>query len=74
MSATILALSARPTSWRSIIAGAVFVVVWVPMLAGTPSGEGADSGTSQCVVCHTDAAKLKALIPPDPPPSEEGEG
>jgi hypothetical protein len=42
---------------------------------------GADVATSaaaqadnQCVVCHTDAAKLKALTPPDPPPSEEGEG
>ena len=34
----------------------------------------ADQVASQCVVCHTDAAKLKALTPPDPPPSEEGEG
>jgi hypothetical protein len=29
---------------------------------------------SQCVVCHTDAAKLKALTPPDPPAAETGEG
>lgn len=28
----------------------------------------------QCVACHTDAAELKALTPPDPPPSEAGEG
>jgi hypothetical protein len=27
-----------------------------------------------CVACHTDAAKLKALTPPDPPPAEAGEG
>ncbi len=29
---------------------------------------------SQCVACHTDAAKLKALTPPDPPAAETGEG
>ncbi len=29
---------------------------------------------SQCVACHTDAGKLQALTPPDPPASEEGEG
>jgi hypothetical protein len=29
---------------------------------------------NQCVACHTDAAKLKALTPPDPAPTEEGEG
>lgn len=29
---------------------------------------------SQCVVCHLDAAKLKALTPPDPPAGEAGEG
>jgi len=35
----------------------------------------AESATpSQCVVCHTDAAKLKALTPPDPPAAETGEG
>jgi hypothetical protein len=32
------------------------------------------SSADQCVACHTDAAKLKALTPPDPPPSEAGEG
>jgi len=35
----------------------------------------AESATpSQCVACHTDAAKLKALTPPDPPAAETGEG
>ncbi len=29
---------------------------------------------NQCVACHTDAAKLKALTPPDPPAVETGEG
>ena len=29
---------------------------------------------SQCVACHTDAGKLQALTPPDPPSAEEGEG
>jgi hypothetical protein len=32
---------------------------------------GADS---QCVACHMDRARLKALTPPDPEPSETGEG
>jgi hypothetical protein len=45
------------------------------LLAGTRPMSAAEQGASdQCVACHTDAAKLKALTPPDPPPSEEGEG
>jgi hypothetical protein len=32
---------------------------------------GADN---QCVACHMDGAKLKALTPADPEPSETGEG
>jgi hypothetical protein len=43
-------------------------------LDAAPSVWAASSGTSECVACHTDAAKLKALTPPDPPPTEEGEG
>ena len=35
---------------------------------------GAAAQESSCVACHTDAATLKALTPPDPPPSETGEG
>ena len=45
------------------------------VLAGAPSMQAAESGvSSQCVTCHTDAAKLKALTPPDPPSTEEGDG
>jgi mono/diheme cytochrome c family protein len=66
-----LALTARG---RSAVALAAFIVAWVPVLAGVLPAEGAGPGTSQCVACHTDPAKLKALTPPDPPPSEEGEG
>jgi len=29
---------------------------------------------SACVACHTDAARLEALTPPDPPAAEQGEG
>ena len=29
---------------------------------------------SQCVVCHEDEPRLKALTPPDPPMTAEGEG
>jgi hypothetical protein len=44
-------------------------------LPGGPMMRGAESATpSQCVACHTDAAKLKALTPPDPPAAETGEG
>lgn len=41
---------------------------------GIGSTPAADSAPSQCVACHTDAAKLKLLTPPDPPSTEEGEG
>lgn len=44
------------------------------VLGGIGSTPAADSAPSQCVACHTDAAKLKLLTPPDPPPTEEGEG
>jgi mono/diheme cytochrome c family protein len=45
----------------------------VILLSSPTATEGADL-PSQCVSCHTDAAKLKALTPPDPPATEEGEG
>jgi hypothetical protein len=38
------------------------------------TGTAESASTDQCVACHTDAAKLKTLTPPDPPVSEEGEG
>ncbi len=45
------------------------------LLAGTrPMGAGEPGVSNQCVACHTDAAKLKVLTPPDPPVSEAGEG
>jgi hypothetical protein len=34
----------------------------------------AAAADSQCVACHMDRARLKALTPPDPEPSETGEG
>ena len=44
-------------------------------LPGILTLKSAESATpSQCVACHTDAAKLKALTPPDPPAAETGEG
>jgi hypothetical protein len=45
----------------------------LPLSFPAPLGA-ADQTPSQCVACHTDAAKLKALTPPDPAPAEEGEG
>jgi mono/diheme cytochrome c family protein len=68
-----LRLSLR-IGWLFGMATGTLVLACLPLLAGPLTGEAADTGTSQCVVCHTDAAKLKALTPPDPPPSEEGEG
>lgn len=43
---------------------------------GTPpaSGAAAPAAPDACMACHTDAAKLKTLAPPDPPPTEAGEG
>jgi hypothetical protein len=50
------------------------VLLLFGVLVGTSALEAAAAQTSQCVACHTDAAKLKALTPPDPPSEEEGEG
>ncbi len=52
----------------------ILVFAGILVLGGIGSINAADSAPSQCVVCHTDAAKLKPLTPPDPPPTEEGEG
>ena len=59
--------------WVSILA----LLGLVPILLMPDAGLAAatESGTSnQCVACHTDGAKLKALTPPDPPLTEAGEG
>jgi len=54
----------------------VFLVLVPVLLFAGVRGMGAveSPASSQCVTCHTDAAKLKALTPPDPPPTEAGEG
>jgi hypothetical protein len=54
----------------------VFILALASVLVfvGIGSTSAADSAPSQCVACHTDAAKLKPLTPPDPPSTEEGEG
>jgi len=66
----ILSRFARPCG----AAACTFALAWTFILAGAQPLSGAESVLSQCVACHTDAAKLKALTPPDPPPTEEGEG
>lgn len=50
---------------------ALLLLVGSTLIATTAGGGAAEN---QCVACHTDAGKLKALTPPDPPLEEEGEG
>jgi mono/diheme cytochrome c family protein len=51
------------------------VLVPVLLFAGVrPMGAAQTAAANQCAACHTDAAKLKALTPPDPTPTEAGEG
>jgi len=52
----------------------ILVVAGILVAGGIGSTDAADSASSQCVACHTDAAKLKPLTPADPPSAEEGEG
>jgi hypothetical protein len=53
----------------------VFSLIWMLTLPGDLTLKSAESAPpSECVSCHTDAAKLKALTPPDPPVAETGEG
>jgi mono/diheme cytochrome c family protein len=66
------AISPRPARLYGAIAG-VLAMAWLLLVGAQPAGA-AETVTSQCVVCHTDTAKLKALTPPDPPSTEEGEG
>jgi hypothetical protein len=63
----------RRTQRIGVIALALMVVGLLAVAWGDAAWA-AGPGTSGCVACHTDAAKLKALTPPDPPPTEEGEG
>jgi mono/diheme cytochrome c family protein len=66
-------LSGMRTILRAV---APFVVlVALLLLPGASSTNAAESAAaSQCMACHTDAAKLKGLTPPDPPAAETGEG
>jgi hypothetical protein len=52
----------------------ILVLACMLVLGGVQPVKAADSAPSQCIACHTDPAKLKSLTPPDPPPTEEGEG
>jgi hypothetical protein len=66
-------ISASRQGWSSLLVlGALLVLCGILVGTGLPGAAAAP--TSQCVACHTDAAKLKALTPPDPPSEEEGEG
>lgn len=67
------AIFPRPARLYGAIAG-VLAMAWSLLLVGAQPAGAAETATSQCVVCHTDAAKLKALTPPDPPSTDEGEG
>jgi hypothetical protein len=59
---------------RAVVFAVILVVGCFLIRTGTHPAWAAGPGDSQCVTCHTDASKLKALTPPDPPPTEEGEG
>jgi len=70
--------TSRMILWRRSALAALAALAVVTLLflqdPGTRGAAAADPA-SQCVTCHTDAAKLKALTPPDPPAAEEaGEG
>jgi hypothetical protein len=73
METTHFASIPRSPLWRTL---ALLLLTWASaqVLCGAHAAWAGESAVSECVACHTDAAKLKALTPPDPPPSEEGEG
>jgi len=65
----------RATLVRLPLALGLVILIGVPSVPRVDNAGAAESATSsQCVACHTDAAKLKALTPPDPPAAETGEG
>ncbi|MBI2002756.1 MAG: hypothetical protein HYV46_04835 [candidate division NC10 bacterium] len=62
---------AQPRVWVLMVLGLIPILLF----AGARSMGAAESpAPDQCVACHTDAAKLKALTLPYPPASEAGEG
>lgn len=66
-----------PSGMRTILRALAPFLVLVALLPlpGASSTNAAEwAAASQCMACHTDAAKLKALTPPDPPAAETGEG
>jgi hypothetical protein len=65
--------SGDPVHGLDLVA-AVLVLISLLVFAGPRSALAAEPPASQCIGCHTDAEKLKALTPPDPAPTEEGEG
>lgn len=65
----------RATLARLVLALGLMTVIAVPSVPRADTMGAAESATStQCAACHMDAAKLKALTPPDPPAAETGEG
>jgi hypothetical protein len=61
-------------SRQYVVVALLLAFVCLTALVGVRAIHAAASPASQCVGCHTDPAKLRALTPPDPPPTEEGEG
>lgn len=66
----------RPRLWHraGVICLVALLAAGTLLLLAPPMPPAESAPDSQCVACHTDAAKLKALTPPDPPHEEEGEG
>jgi mono/diheme cytochrome c family protein len=60
---------------RLICIGVLLAIVAVAIVTTAPSPvRGAAASPDQCIACHTDEAQLERLTPPDPPPTEAGEG
>jgi hypothetical protein len=59
---------------RSTLTAAVVAAIAALLVMSALRDRGAAAPVDQCVACHTDVAKLRALTPPDPPPTEAGEG
>ena len=61
--------------FREGLGAAVLILAcWFAVAAPAAWGAAAPAAPDGCVACHTDAAKLKALTPPDSPSAETGEG
>jgi len=60
--------------YRNVLLSFLVLVSMLLFVGARGMGAAQTAAVNQCVSCHTDAAKLKALTPPDPPPTEAGEG